>query len=136
YSLTDFAGGKGKGEMGGLTFRGDCPYPERMAYYGEKGGPPSLDKPIKASGKVVMLRGVSDSTTLFGFFDVKAAMRSNPSQSSAVPEGVLGVNIEGPSSEGFCFYPLYRLAGGNDANVRAPRQSPRIHPDRKPHDWS
>jgi hypothetical protein len=136
YSVTNFAGGKGKGEMGGLTFRGDCRYPERMAYYGDKVGPLSLDKPIKASGKVVMLRGVSDSTTLFGFFDAKAAMRSNPSQSSAVPEGVLGVNIEGPSSEGFCFYPLYRLAGGNDANVRDPRQSPRIHPDRKPHDWS
>src|SRR5262249_18206583 len=35
YSRTQHAGGQGKGELGGLIFRGDCRYPERMACYGD-----------------------------------------------------------------------------------------------------
>ena len=115
YSATRFAGGDRPGEMGGLTFRGDCRYPQRMAYYADRVGPLTLDKPFHAAGKLVMLRGVTDSTTLFGFFNAKAAMRSNPSQSQAIPEGVIGINIEGPSSEGFCFYPVSRTPGGDGA---------------------
>src|SRR5262249_10845819 len=33
YSPTHHAGGQGKGELGGLVFRGDCRFPERMASY-------------------------------------------------------------------------------------------------------
>ena len=134
YSATNFAGGKARGEVGGLTFRGDCRYPERMAYYADRVGPLTLDKPIHASGKVALLRGVSDSTTLFGFFNVQTAMRSNPSQNQGLPDGVVGVNIEGPSSEGFCFYPVARVAGG-DGEVAPDLRSVRILPDGAVHEW-
>jgi hypothetical protein len=49
----------------------------------------------------------------------------------------LGVNIEGPSSEGFCFYPVYRVHG--DVEGALPPRSggaPHIYPDRKVHQWS
>lgn len=135
FSPTRFAGGPSQGELGGLVFRGDCRYPERMAYYADKVGPLTLDKPFKASGKVALRRGVSDSTTLFGFFNRATAMRSNPSQSDGLPEGVLGINIEGPSREGFTFYPVSRPVGGNSAHASGP-QAPHILPDGKPHDWT
>ena len=62
-------------------------------------------------------------------------MTQNPSQSDSIPESVLGVHIEGPSSEGFCFYPVFRAKGGKGraGDVRA---SPRILPDGKAHDWA
>jgi hypothetical protein len=61
-------------------------------------------------------------------------MRSNESQKEGVPESVLGIHIEGPSSEGFCFYPVNHLRGqgGQYADSRA---SPRIFPDGAIHDW-
>ena len=136
YSPTHFAGGLGRGEMGGLIFRGDCRYPQRMAYYADRVGPLGLDKPIKARGKIVMLRGVTDSTVTLGFFNVKSAMRSNPVQSDAIPKGMMGVNIEGPSREGFCFYPIYRVAGGGGAAAKPSAQTPHIYPDRAAHDWT
>ena len=43
-----FAGGQAAGELGGLVFRGDCRYPERLACYGDRVGPLTLDKPLKA----------------------------------------------------------------------------------------
>jgi len=135
FSPTHFAGGKSAGELGGLTFRGDCRYPGRIAYYADRVGPLSLGKSFKAAGKVAMTRGVSDSTTLFGFFNVAAATRQNPSQSDAIPEGVLGVNIEGPSSEGFYFYPVSRPLGRGGSNASG-AGAPRILPDGKPHDWA
>jgi hypothetical protein len=135
YSPTRFAGGTRDGEIGGLFFRGDCRYPERMAYYGDRIGPLSLDKPMKASGKVVMTRGVTDSTTMFGFFNARDSMRSNPSQSDAIPEAVLGFNIEGPSSEGFLFYPVFRAAGGNGTYGRDP-QTPHVYPDGVVRQWA
>ena len=135
FSPTRFASGQAPGELGGLIFRGDCREPHRMAYYADRVGPLTLDKPIKASGKVVMLRGVSDSTTLFGFFNVKAAMRSNPSQASAIPEGVIGVHIEGPSRDGFNFYPVYRPTAGGGGYARDP-DTPRIYPDGVVREWT
>lgn len=47
----------------------------------------------------------------------------------------MGIHIEGPSSEGFKFYPVLRAKGGGSTfgNVR---QFPTIHPDRQSHDWS
>src|SRR5205085_3521735 len=42
--------------------------------------------------------------------------------------------IEGPSSEGFFFYPVYRNHGNTSkAGVKG---APRIYPDGKSHDWS
>jgi lysophospholipase L1-like esterase len=135
FSDTTFAGGKGRGELGGQIFRGDCRYPDKMASYGDRIGPLTLDKPLTASGKVAMRRGVSDSTTLFGFYNSKESMRSNESQSDGLPESVVGIHIEGPSSEGFQFYPVLRKRGGG-SQFGAPRTFPSIMPDGKVHDWS
>ena len=135
FSPTNYAGGKAAGELGGLFFRGDCRYPDRMAFYADRVGPLSLDKPIKAHGKVALRRGVSDSTTLFGFFNAASAMHSNPSQSQGLPEGIVGVNIEGPSSEGFCFYPVARLKG-RDGVVSPDLRKLKILPDGRPHNWT
>lgn len=134
YSLTQFAGGNARGELGGQIFRGDCRYPERLACYGDRVGPLSLRRPLHASGKVALARGVSDSTTLFGFYHSQQSLRRNESQSDGLPESVLGIHIEGPSSEGFKFYPVFRASrgGGSFGNVR---QSPTIYPDGKSHDW-
>jgi hypothetical protein len=134
HSDTHFAGGKGKGELGGLIFRGDCRERDRMACYGDRVGPLSLDRPLQASGKIALRRGVSDSTTLFGFYHSEHSMRQNESQRDGLPESVLGIHIEGPSSEGFKFYAVLRPKGGGTTigNVRA---FPTIYPDGKSHDW-
>ena len=130
FSDTNFAGGKAKGELGGQIFRGDCREPERMACYGDRVGPLTLDKPLKASGKIAMTRGVSDSTTLFGFYHSHDSMRRNESQSDGVPESVLGIHIEGPSSEGFKFYPVLH-AKGRGSTFGQVREFPTIYPDRQ-----
>jgi hypothetical protein len=134
FSETQFAGGKRQGELGGQIFRGDCRYPERMACYGDRIGPLTLDKPLYAAGKVAMRRGVSDSTSLFGFYNSTDSMRSNPSQGNSIPESVVGVHIEGPSSEGFLFYPVIRVKEGPSAYGRF-RECPAIQPDGASHDW-
>jgi hypothetical protein len=106
-----------------------------MAHYGDVIGPLSLEKPLEASGKVALRRGVSDSTTLFGFYHSRESLRRNDSQNDAVPESVLGIHIEGPSSEGFCFYPVCRAKGGNGRSASA-RDAPRIYPDSASRSWS
>jgi len=134
YSATRNAGGQ-RGEMGGLVFRGDCRSAGTMACYGDRLSPLSLDKPLKASGRVALLRGVSDSTTLIGFYHSRDSMTPNPSQSSGFPKSFLGAAVEGPSREGFLFYPAYRengdaqgYAGGDDR--------PHILPDGAKHLWT
>lgn len=135
YSDTHFAGGKAQGELGGQMFRGDCREVPRMACYGDRVGPLALDKPLRAAGKVVLTRGVSDSTTLFGFYNSHDSMRRNDAQDDRVPESVLGVHIEGPSSDGFRFYPVFR-AKGEHSSVPNVREFPPILPDGKCHDWT
>src|SRR5438128_2304913 len=108
---SNFAGGQSGGEIGGHTFRGDSRLQfngTRMAYYGDPLSETlSLNQPLHAEGKVGFLRGVSDSTTLIGFFHSDDSMRSNDSQNSATPENFVGAAIEGPSAEGFYLYPTY-----------------------------
>lgn len=121
YSLaSNFAGGDRPGEMGGHTFRGDSRVEfagRRMAYYGGRlTDTLNLSHALHAEGKVAFYRGVSDSTTLIGFFHSTGSMRSNDSQNSATPENFVGAVIEGPSSEGFYFYPTYGL---DQESVRA-----------------
>src|SRR5262249_25256768 len=135
YSPTHHAGGKGAGELGGLVFRGDCRYPDRMACYGDRLAVLTLDKPLKASGKVALRRGVTDSTTLLGFYHSKDSMKVNPSQKSGWPQSFLGVAVEGPSREGFFFCPAYRVRGDGQGHAGG-SDRPRIYPDGKPHDWS
>jgi hypothetical protein len=135
YCDTNRAGGKAAGEFGGRVFRGDCREVARMACYGDRLERLTLGKRLRASGKIAMTRGVSDSTTLFGFYNAENGMRSNPSQSDGVPENALGIHIEGPSSEGFKFYPVLR-AKGRGTSYGEPRKFSTIYPDGKAHDWS
>ena len=133
FSPTRFAGGAGAGELGGLIFRGDCRYPERIAYYADRLSDLSLDKPLRAAGKVCLKRGVTDSSVLIGFFHSKLSTAVNPSQASGTPPSFLGISTDGPSREGFYFAPIYRVGG--DRQGYASGKLPRIYPDGKPHDW-
>jgi hypothetical protein len=95
-----------------------------------------LEHPLKASGKVAFHRGVSDSTSLFGFFHSTGSVQSSDAQNAASPENFLGVVIEGPSAEGFYFYPGYGLdLEDSSPNVRG-NNPPRIYPDGSSHDWT
>jgi hypothetical protein len=135
YSATRFAGGDGLGEMGGSVYRGDCRYADKLAYYGDRVDPLTLDRPIRAGGKLAMLRGVSDSTTLIGFFNSVDSVTVTDSQSSSLPRSFVGIAIEGPSREGFFFYPVYRTL--EDRHSAASVWGPlRIRPDGAPHTWS
>ena len=134
WSPTNLAGGDKAGEIGGRFFRGDCRYPERMAWYGDKLTMLSLEKPLKASGRLTLRRGVSDSTALFGFFHHQYSSQVNPAQDNGVPKDFVGIAIEGPSSEGFYCYPLCRGEGEITTNGFK-RAAPRIYPDGVSHQW-
>jgi hypothetical protein len=136
WSPTHHAQGRRAGELGGLIFRGDCREAQRMGCYGDRLEPLTLKKPIEARGRVSMVRGVTDSTASIGFYHSVESMRANPSQKHSVPMQFLGINIEGPSSEGFFVYPVCRM-DQNGAVLPSPiSKAPRIYPDGKAHDWS
>jgi hypothetical protein len=133
FSQTRYAGGEAAGEVGGLIFRGDERFPERMAYYGDRLRPLTLDKPLRASGKVALRRGVTDSTVLFGFFHSRESMRVSAAQVSGLPESFVGIAIEGPSREGFYFYPAYGLTHeAHSGGLPMTAEPPHILPDGRP----
>jgi hypothetical protein len=134
YSPTHFAGGQGKGELGGLVFRGDCRFPERMAWYADRLETLTLDKPLRASGKLCMRRGVTDSTVLIGFFHSQDSVTVNPSQANGLPRSFLGISTDGPSREGFFFAPTYRLKDSGHGYNRV--GAPHLYPDGTAHDWT
>src|SRR5262249_20278980 len=134
FSPTRHAGGKGQSELGGLVFRGDCRYENTLAYYGDRLDELTLDKPLRASGRVSLKRGVTDSTTLIGFFHSRESVQVSPSQDSGLPRSFLGAAVEGPSREGFFFYPTYRVNGDGSGYARGDR--PRLLPDGAGHDWN
>jgi hypothetical protein len=139
---SNFAGGQGGGEIGGHTFRGDSRVQfngTRLAYYGARLNETlSLNQPLHAEGKVAFRRGVSDSTTLIGFFHSDGSMRSNDSQNSATPENFVGAAIEGPSSEGFYLYPTYGVdqEGVRASGNRGSPTPPYIYPDGQSRHWT
>jgi hypothetical protein len=135
FSPTHFAGGKNAGELGGLFFRGDCRYPERLAAYGERLQLLTLERPLRASGKISFRRGVSDSTTLLGFYHSTNSLWVNPSQQLSTPKDFLGLAVEGPSSQGFHLYPVYRTHGDETSRGMGPNP-PHIYPDGTAHDWT
>lgn len=136
WSPTNWAGGKAPGELGGLVFRGDCREPNRLAAYGARLSTLTLDTTLHARGRVSMLRGVTDSTASIGFYHSAWSLQSNPAQDQSIPMDYLGINIEGPSSEGFFFYPVYRVHGQvAGALGGGSSKAPHIYPDRKVHDW-
>ena len=135
FSPTHYAGGAAPGELGGVVYRGDCRYPERMACYGDRLKTLTLKRPLRASGKVVLRRGVTDSTTAIGFYHSTHSMAVSDSQQFTTPRDFLGVYIEGPSREGFYFYPVYRNHL-NDPSSGYPDNPPHILPDGAPHNWA
>ena len=135
YSKSNFAGGKRKGEIGGLTFRGDCRFPDRLAFYGDRIGPLTLEKPIRAAGKVALKRGVTDSAAIFGFFHSKKSIEISERQDSGAPKCFLGVSTDGPSTDGFHFSPVYRVDGDGQGPPGRTKDPLLIHPDDEPHDW-
>lgn len=62
-------------------------------------------------------------------------MAVTPSQASGTPRSFLGVAVEGPSREGFFFYPMYRTRGEGQGSAGGDKR-PRILPDGRAHDWS
>jgi len=132
WSPTRHAGGAAAGELGGTVFRGDGRYPDKMAYYGDRVGPYGFDTPLHLSGRLTLRRGVSDSTTLLGFFDSRVTTEIGPSQATGFPDHFLGVAIEGPSAEGFFLYPVYRGRGEGGEGSRLPNPN-RILPDGSRH---
>ncbi|MBI2422066.1 MAG: hypothetical protein HYV27_04480 [Candidatus Hydrogenedentes bacterium] len=135
FSATNHAGGGASGEFGGLFFRGDCRYPEKLGYYGAPLNDLDLSKPLKASGKITLRRGVSDSTSIFGFFHAKDSVEVNPSQQFGTPMNFLGFAVEGPSAEGFFVYPTYRIPNDHQGNA-AYGDAPSILPDGATHTWT
>lgn len=135
FSPTRFAGGSKSGELGGLVFRGDIRSADRMAAYGDRVGPLAWDRPLRASGKIVLRRAVSDSTALFGYYHSKHSLAVNPSQSSGFPEGFVGFAVEGPSRDGFYVYPAYRSQGGRQGYGNG-SDRPKIEPDDRAHNWT
>lgn len=128
FSPTRFAGGA-KGELGGVVFRGDDREPQRMAYYGDRLEPMTLGAELAASGRVALTRGISDSTTLIGWFHSELSMELGKSD-VGLPRHFLGVMVEGPSSEGFYFRPAMRAA-----HEYAYDRGPAILPDGKTQRW-
>jgi hypothetical protein len=135
FSPTQHAGGSAGGELGGVIFRGDCRYPDKMAHYADRLDSLSLDRPLKASGKVCLKRAVSDSGVLIGFFDARESTQSNPSQDSGLPKNFFGISTDAPSRDGFYFSPTYRVAGDHRGYVQD-GSSPALYPDSKPRDWT
>jgi hypothetical protein len=134
YSPTHFAGGARTGELGGLVFRGDIRYPNRMAYYADRLEKLTLDRPLRASGTISLHRAVSDSGTLIGFFNSQESIRTSESQATGRPKCFLGVAVEGPSRSGFFVYPTYRGADGTGLTAAADDR-PAILPDKSVHRW-
>lgn len=135
YSPTRFAGGRNAGELGGIVFRGDCRYAPRMACYGDRLSELTLDKPLRAAGRISLRRGVTDSTTLLGFYHATDSMTVTPSQAAGLPNNFLGLTVGGPSREGFLVTPAYRV-GTDSRESRADEGPPVLHPDGTPHDWT
>jgi hypothetical protein len=135
FSPTQYAGGRARGELGGVIFRGDCRYAFRMACYGDRLEKLTLEKPLRASGRVGLRRGVTDSTILIGFYHSRDSMTVNPSQTSGLPASFLGVAVEGPSREGFYFAPAYRGRAGGQFGTKG-GEPPHIYPDGVAHDWT
>jgi hypothetical protein len=134
FSPTHFAGGAAPGELGGRVYRGDNRHPERLAAYGDPIGPLTLDQPLTAGGRVALRRGVSDSTSLIGFYHSSDSLQVSDTQASGVPRNFMGIAVEGPSSDGFLFRPIYRISE-DGARVADREGAPPIYPDGSAHTW-
>lgn len=135
FRESQYAGGGRRGELGGLLFRGDCRYEDKLAWYADRVGPLTLSKPLRISGKVALRRGVSDSGVLLGFFNSRESTMQNPAQDTGLPRSFVGISTDAPSREGFYLAPTYRLH--NDVRLSLGEATvPHLYPDGKSHDFS
>lgn len=135
FSPTRHAGGRRAGEIGGLVYRGDSTRPETMAFYADRIDELGLDGPLRASGRLALRHAVSDSTALIGFFHSRDTLEVEAAARYSLPRGFVGAAIEGPSAEGFLFYPVCRLRDGGDSRGRYD-SAPHVYPDGAAHGWS
>ena len=73
---------------------------------GDRLDPLTLNQPLRASGTICLRRGVSDSTTLIGFFHATGSMRKSDAQRSAIS----GVSIDEESINLMDFQRQYQAA--------------------------
>lgn len=118
--------------MGGVVWRGDFSDTAMMAHYADPIEAISVAGPLKASGKVSLDQGVSDSSVLIGWFH-SVLSRQNGNVNNSLPQNFMGIAVEGPSREGFFFRPAWRMNGSNQ--FFAP-DAPRILPDGSSMNWS
>lgn len=118
---TNFAGGS-PGEVGGEMWRSG-----KYAYYADPVGPLSLDRPLHASGRVVLKVGAPDSDMFIGFFDSHS--KDKP---PATAGNFLGVHVGGPTRVGHYFAPAYATSHGTVGRVKS---APLLVPGR-PMSWS
>jgi hypothetical protein len=140
HATSNFAGGAGAGEIGGNFFRGDSRQADTMAFYGDVLADESFnfDTPLHAEGKIAFKRGVTDSTVHIGFFHNTDSVKVSQAQAISTPEDFIGATVEGPSSEGFYFYPSYGsdVEGSGSGGNRGIVTPPHIYPNGATHNWT
>jgi hypothetical protein len=137
WSNTHNISGGTNGEIGGNFFRGSSQQSTTMAYYGAPLQQTlDLTRPLHADGKVTFQRGCSDSTVLFGFFHNTDSLRVTPTQNWSMPDNFVGAAIEGPSAEGFNFYPAYNTDVEGAGVKSRGDDPPYIYPDSAIHNWT
>ena len=92
---THYAGGKSKGEIGGLIYSS----PANPGYYGDDIGRLTLDDKLVASGRIAINVAGPEAGFYVGWFNSR--MRGFP------PQNVLGAFCEGPTSTGAQFRGIY-----------------------------
>jgi hypothetical protein len=123
YSATHYAGGM-DGEIGGLIWR--SPY----AYYADHVGPLTLNDPLEAHGRFVLLSGAPDSGVMLGWFN--SSVRQTDDQHALDNRDFIGVSIGGPTRVGHYFLPIYATKQTGRGIVK---EGPILKPG-KAYDWS
>jgi hypothetical protein len=124
---TNFAGGAGAGEVGGLLWRDD-----KGCWYADKVGPFTLDDELYASGKVGFTHAGSDGGASFGYFNAETKKAELAVKKTRELANILAIHIEGPSRIGHYFNPIFANSRSDQIE---PGEGPIIRPDGKAHDW-
>jgi hypothetical protein len=128
YFDTNRAGGRKKGEIGGIVWRDEQP-----AYYADRVGRLDLKRPLRASGKLAFTGAGSDSAVYIGWFDSTSKKNKTTPEHAEPQRNLLGIMIEGPSRIGHYVRPGYNTSTGKGITADS---GPIIRPDGKSHDWA
>jgi hypothetical protein len=123
YSATHYAGGT-DGEIGGLIWR--SPY----AYYADRVGPLTLNDPLEAHGRFILLSGAPDSGLMFGWFN--SNVKHADDQHALDNRDFIGISIGGPTRIGHYFLPIY---GTKQTGRGIVKEGPILTPG-KAYEWS